>query len=180
MPIASVTLAPQPASSAARIAGSPPPGSPATITRFTLEPARSIPRCARPFDQMQRIGRRHRDDGRLQQIDRRHQPLGVSRADGDMAEPEPVEGAERRAGDEGARVVGRDDPLAARHARGGVGARGGAHPDLEIAVGERDVARRSRRAAGRIDAHDLFARARSDGFRSAPRGCACGATRPFR
>ena len=57
MPIASVTLAPQPASSLARIAGSPPPGSPATITRFTLDFARSLPRFARPFGEMQRVGR---------------------------------------------------------------------------------------------------------------------------
>ena len=41
MPIASVTLAPQPSSSFARNAGSPPPGSPATRTRSTLEPRRS-------------------------------------------------------------------------------------------------------------------------------------------
>ena len=37
MPIASVTRAPQPSSSFARNAGSPPPGSPATRTRSTLE-----------------------------------------------------------------------------------------------------------------------------------------------
>src|SRR5215213_3288186 len=43
MPIASVTRAPQPASSWARKAGSPPPGSPASSSRRTLEPARSTP-----------------------------------------------------------------------------------------------------------------------------------------
>ena len=158
MPIASVTLAPQPASSLARIAGSPPPGSPATMTRFTLERARSTPRACRPLGEMQRVGRRHRDDGRLQELDRRHQPLGVSGADRDVAEPEPVEGAERRAGDERAGVIGRDDALAALEARGRVGARRGAHPDFEIGGGQRDVARRSGGAAGRIDAHDLFGR----------------------
>ena len=41
IPIASVTRAPQPCSSIARKAGSPPPGSPATSTRSTLEEARS-------------------------------------------------------------------------------------------------------------------------------------------
>src|SRR3984957_18846785 len=46
MPIASVTLAPHPASSLARIAGSPPPGSPATITLLTLDCARSLPHAA--------------------------------------------------------------------------------------------------------------------------------------
>ena len=179
MPIASVTLAPQAASSFARIAGSPPPGSPATITRLTLELARSTPRLARPFGQMQRVGRRHRDDGRLQQLDRRHQPLGVAGANGNVAEPEPVEGAERRAGDEGAGIIGRDDALAARDAGGGVGARRGAHPDFEIGGGQRNIARRSGRAAGRIDAHDLFARA----VRCAPigsSGSASASVRPFR
>ena len=46
MPIASVTRAPQPSSSAARKAGSPPPGSPATSKRSTLEPRRSKSRSA--------------------------------------------------------------------------------------------------------------------------------------
>ena len=156
MPIASVTLAPHAASSLARIAGSPPPGSPATSTRLTLELGEIHAALARPFGEMQRVGRGHRDDGRLQKIDRRHQPLGVAGADGDVAEPEPVEGAERRAGDEGTGVVGRDEALAARDSRRRVGARRSAHPDLEIASGERNVARRPGRAAGRIDARDLF------------------------
>ena len=41
IPIASVTRAPQPSSSRARNAGSPPPGSPATSTRSTLERSKS-------------------------------------------------------------------------------------------------------------------------------------------
>ena len=45
-PIASVTRAPQPASNLGRKAGSPPPGSPATRTRATVDPARSKPRSA--------------------------------------------------------------------------------------------------------------------------------------
>ena len=158
MPIASVTLAPHPASSLARMAGSPPPGSPATMTRFTLEALRSTPRALSPLDEMKRIGRRHRDDGRLQELDRRHQPLGVSGADRDVAEPEPVECAKRRAGDERAGVIGRDDALAALEARGRIGARRGPHPDFEIGGGQRNIARRSGRAAGRIDPDDLFGR----------------------
>ena len=46
MPIASVTCAPQPRSSRSRKAGSPPPGSPATSTRSTLDAARSMPRSS--------------------------------------------------------------------------------------------------------------------------------------
>ena len=46
IPIASVTRAPQPSSSAARNAGSPPPGSPATRIRRTLE-SRSSPSSSR-------------------------------------------------------------------------------------------------------------------------------------
>src|SRR4051794_5340579 len=47
MPIASATFAPQPPSSLARNAGSPPPGSPATSTRRTLDSARRGSRSAR-------------------------------------------------------------------------------------------------------------------------------------
>ena len=46
MPIASVTVAPQAASRRARSAGSPPPGSPATRRRRTLDAARSMPRAS--------------------------------------------------------------------------------------------------------------------------------------
>ena len=45
-PMASVILAPQPASNLARNAGCPPPGSPATSTRATVDPARSKLRSA--------------------------------------------------------------------------------------------------------------------------------------
>ena len=50
MPIASVTCAPQPSSSCARKAGSPPPGSPATSTRSTLEAAQVDAALGRPLD----------------------------------------------------------------------------------------------------------------------------------
>ena len=86
MPIASVTLAPQPASSLR-------PHRRLAAAGFARDHhpldagARQIHAAlARPFDEMQRIGRRHRDDGRFQELDRRHQPLGVSGADRDMAE----------------------------------------------------------------------------------------------
>ncbi len=103
---------------------------------------------ARPFGEMQRIGRRQRHRGRLQKIDRRHQALGVPRADRDEAEAEALERVECRSGDERTSVVSRDDPLAARDSRGRVRARRRAHPDFEIGGGERNEARRPRRAAG--------------------------------
>ncbi len=112
----------------------------------------------RPFGEMQGVGRRRHDGAGLELVDRGHQPLGVSRADRNMAKAEPVEGVERGAGDERPGVVARDDAFAAHDAGGRVGARGGAHPDLEIGGGEGNVARRPGRAAGRIDARDLAGR----------------------
>ena len=66
MPIASVTRAPQAASSRARSSGSPPPGSPATSSRRNADPARSIPRAAAPLGEVQRVGRRQRHRIRAQ------------------------------------------------------------------------------------------------------------------
>ena len=59
-------------------------------------------------------GVRRRQHGRLgpQLLDRLQQALGVPGADRDVAEADAVEGGERRARDERAGVVGRDDPLA--------------------------------------------------------------------
>ena len=109
MPIASVTCAPQPASSCARKAGSPPPGSPATSTRSTLEPREVEAALRRPLDQVGGVGgRQHRRLG-PQQLDRAHQPLGVAGADRDVAEADAVERGERRAGHERPGVVGGDD-----------------------------------------------------------------------
>ena len=68
MPMASTTLAPQAASSLARIAGSPPPGSPATISRFTPELGEVHAALARPFGEMQRIGGRQRRRGWLKEL----------------------------------------------------------------------------------------------------------------
>ena len=55
-------------------------------------------------------------------------------------------------------VVGRDDALARADARRRVAARRAGHPVVEVARGERDVARRAGRAARRVDADDLVAR----------------------
>ena len=97
MPIASVTRAPQPSSSAARKAGSPPPGSPATSTRSDARGAQVDVALGGPLEQVGGVGRReHRGLG-LEQLDRAHQALGVAGADGDVAEADAVERRERRA-----------------------------------------------------------------------------------
>ena len=150
MPIASVTFAPQPSSSIARNAGSPPPGSPATSTRSTRRSAQ-----VGPLEQVRGVRRRQHDRLRAQPRDRLEEPVRVARPDRDVREPDPPDRVERRAGDERAGVVGRDDPLARLDARGGVAARRARDPVLEIAGGERDVARRAGRAARRVDADDL-------------------------
>ena len=81
MPIASVTLAPHAASSlrahrrlaAARLAGD---HHPADARLREVDAA-----LQRPFGEMQGVGGRQRDDGRLEQLDRGDQPLGVAGAD---------------------------------------------------------------------------------------------------
>ena len=78
-------------------------------------------------------------------------------------------GAERGAGDERPGVVGRDDPLAGRDPRGRVAARRAGHPVVEVAGGERDVARRAGRAARRVDADDLGRVARRGARRTGSR-----------
>ena len=114
IPIASVTFAPQPSSSlraegrlaAARLAGDE--------HALDARAAQVDAALRRPFDEVGGVGRRqHRRLG-PQQLDRQHQPLGVPGADRDVAEADPVERGERRAGDERPGVVGRDDPLARR------------------------------------------------------------------
>ena len=130
MPIASVTRAPQPSSSLARNAGSPPPGSPATSTRSTLEPVEVEP-LAR--------GRRRTTASVTtasgsQQLDRLDQPLGVAGADRDVGEAEAVERRERGAGHERPGVVGADDPLAGLDAGRGVAARRAGDPVVEVAA----------------------------------------------
>ena len=70
-PIASVTFAPQPPSSLARNASSPPPGSPATSTRSTLEPREVDAALLCDLDEVGRVGgSEHRGFG-PQALDRR-------------------------------------------------------------------------------------------------------------
>ena len=109
----------------------------------------------RPLQKVRRVGRRQRGHRRLQRLDGRHQALGIPGADGNMAKAQTLESFQRRAGDERARIVARDQPFAARHPRGRVAARRGPHPRVEVARRQRNVARRPRRAAGGIDPHDL-------------------------
>ena len=96
--------------------------------RTTLEPARSKPRSAAHSSSVGGVGRREHDRLGPQQLDRAHQPLGVAGADRDVAEADALERGERGAGGERAGVVGRDDPLAGRDARGGVAARRARRP----------------------------------------------------
>ena len=70
MPIASVTRAPQPSSSFARKAGSPPPGSPATSTRSTLDAAQVEAALGRPLDEVGGVGGRQHGRLGLEQLDR--------------------------------------------------------------------------------------------------------------
>ena len=105
-----------------------------------------------------------------QEAQREHQPLGVAGAEGQVTEADAVERRERRAGREGSGVVRRDDPLAGLHARGRVAARRRRDPVLEVARGQRDVARRAGRAAGGVDAHDLVLAARRGASRTASSG----------
>ena len=66
-------------------------------------------------------------------------------------------------------VVGGDDPLAGGDAGRGVAARRARDPVVEVARGQRDVARRAGRAARRVDADDLVARPRTGARRSGSR-----------
>ena len=157
IPIASVTRAPQPSSSAARNAGSPPPGSPATSTRSTLDARRSIPRssvhstrCA-AYDGVSTAA-----SGRSTSIARTSRSV-FPVPKGMWQRPIRSNAAERGARYERAGVVGRDDPLPGGDAGRRVASCRAGHPVVEIAGGERDVARRARRPARRVDPDDLVA-----------------------
>ena len=157
IPIASVTRAPQPSSSAARNAGSPPPGSPATRTRSTVDERRSMPRsCAHSTRCAAYDGVSTAASG-SEHLDRADEPLGVAGPEGDVAETDPVERGECGARCERAGVVGRHDPLPGGDAGRRVASCRAGHPVVEIARGERDVARRPRRPARRVDAGELVA-----------------------
>ena len=152
IPIASVTRAPQPSSRRARKAASPPPGSPATSTRSTLDPRRSRP----DLEQVGRVGGGEHGDLRSQQLDRAQHALGVAGADRDVRQADPFQGAERSAGHERTRVVRADRALARADSGGRVAARGPRDPVLEVPCRQRDVAGRTGGAARRVDAHDLL------------------------
>ena len=126
------------------------------------------------------VGRRQHGRLRPQPLDRPHEPLGVAGADRDVAEADPVEGGERRAGDERPGVVGRDDPLAGADPGGGVAARGARDPVVEVAGRERDVARRRRSCRSSSRSGRARAAPRRGAFRTDSRACASRAARPSR
>ena len=112
MPIASVTLAPQPSSSRARMAGSPPPGSPATSSADVIEdPEVEIRSAAHSSNERRRMASSPRRWA--SEAGSRHQAVGVAGADRDMANAQPVEGAQRCARHERAGIVGRHDGVPA-------------------------------------------------------------------
>ena len=113
------------------------------------------PALRRPLDGVGGVGGRHHDRLRLEVADRGDEPLRVPRPDRDVAQPDAVEGGERRARGERAGVVGADDPLAGADARQRVRARGARDPVVDVTRGERDVARLARRAARGVDPRDL-------------------------
>ena len=82
--------------------------------------------------QVRGIRRREDDCVGLQRLDRPDQALGVAGSDRDVHEPDALEGGERCAGDERARVVRGDDPLAGLDARCRVAARRAGHPVLDV------------------------------------------------
>ncbi len=109
---------PSRASSLARKAGSPPPGSPATRTRSTLEPRQVDSSLGRRLDQVGGVGRGQAAASGREQLDRPEEALRVAGAERDVGEADPLERGERRACRERPRVVGGDDPLAGPDARG--------------------------------------------------------------
>ncbi len=90
------------------------------------------PPLGRRLDQVGGVGRGHDGGLRSQTLDRGQQPLGVAGPDRDVAQAEPLERRQRRAGDERARVVARDDPLAGGDARRRVAARGAGDPVVDV------------------------------------------------
>ena len=154
-PIASVTRAPQPClelGPKGRLAAAGLAGDEHALDARAGQVEASL---RGPFDEVCGVGgRKHHGLGR-KALDRQHQPLRVPGADRDVAEADAIEGRERRARDQRPGVVGRDDALAGDDARRPVAARRAGHPVVEVAGRERDVARRARRAARRVDPHDL-------------------------
>ena len=112
-------------------------------------------RANRGSRQIRGVRRGEHDGLGLQRLDRADQELRVAGADRDVHEPDPLERRKRRACDERAGVVRRDDPLSGLDSRRRIAARRAGQPVLDVARCERDVARRAGRAARRVDADDL-------------------------
>ena len=91
-------------------------------------------------------------------LEERHganETLGVPGSNRDVRQSDALEGGERRAGDEGPGVVGGDDALAGRDARGRIAPCRCRDPVVEVAGSQRDVAGRAGRSARRVDPNDL-------------------------
>ena len=108
-----------------------------------------------PLGEVGRVRRRQHDGLRSEQFDRPDEPLGVAGAERDVREADPLEGGERRPGDEGPCVVRRRDALTRFDARRCVATRRRRDPVVEVAGGQRDVARRAGRSTRRVDPHEL-------------------------
>ena len=117
------------------------PGLAGDEDAFDARSAKVEAPLGRPLDEVRRVGGGEHGRVGLEQLDRQHQPLGVAGPDRDVTEADPVEGRERGSGRERPRVVGGNDPFAGRDPGGRVAARRRGHPVVEVAGGQRDVAR---------------------------------------
>ena len=136
IPIASVTFAPQAASSCVRSAGSPPPGSPRDEEPRDARRRRGRCRASRrPLGEVERVGRGQRDGVGLSSLTAAISRSVLPGPTGMWQSPSACEGVERGAGDERAGAVGRDQPSPARDAGGGVGARRDRDPVGEVGRG---------------------------------------------
>ena len=151
MPIASRTVAPNASSISSRVAGSPPPGSPATASwRIPRLDGVDVARAA-PVGEVDRVGGRAAERLRPEDLEGPDEPLGVAAADRDHGRPDAGPGVEHHAGDERPRVVGEDRALPGLDPAGAVGARADLGPAGEVGVGDGDVERVAGRPAGRED-----------------------------
>ena len=107
------------------------------------------------LEEVRGVRRRQHDRVGTQLLDREQRALARACAGRDMTDADPRKCVECGSGDERARVVRGEDAVAARETGRRVAARGAGHPVVEVAFGERDVARRAGRAARRVDADEL-------------------------
>ena len=154
-PIASVTFAPQPAFQPRPERLLAAAGLTGHEHALDARPREVDAALLCDLDEMGRVGGREHGGFGTQALDRQQQPLRVARAEGDVAEPDAVEGGERGAGRERPGVVRRHDPLAGRDAGRRIAPRRRRHPVVEITGRQRHVARRAGRAARRVDADEL-------------------------